>query len=66
MGGSKAILYLQEEHGSEHSVIAHAVLVHKGCEAEGGDIARQQGFGWQYPPAPEWGDPKAQWAAPRP
>jgi hypothetical protein len=61
MNGSKAILYLREEHGLRHSVSAHAVLVHKECEAEGGVTARQQGFGWEYPPAPEWGNPKAQW-----
>ena len=58
MGGPKAILYLWKEHGLRHSVSAHPVLVHKVCEAEGRAIARQQGFGWEYPPAPEWGGPE--------
>ena len=61
IGGTKAILYLREEHGPMHSISAHPVLVHKGCEAEGRALAQQQGFGWEYPPAPEWGNRKAQW-----
>jgi hypothetical protein len=61
IGGTKAILYLRQENGARHSVDAHTVLVHKKCEAEGRALARQQGFGWEYPPAPDWGDPKAVW-----
>ena len=43
-----------------HSVSAHPVLVHKGCEAEGKALADKHGFGWEFPPAPEWGNPKVQ------
>lgn len=51
IGGTKAILYLREDHGPLHSVSAQTVLVHKKCEAEGRALARRQGYGWEYPPA---------------
>lgn len=63
---SKAIVWLRKETGPMHSVSAHPVLVHEACEVEGRSTAIEQGYGWQYPPAPEWGDPDAKWVPPAP
>ena len=57
---TRAILRLRQKHGRAHSVSARAVPIHERCEGEGRALAVQEGFGWEYPPAPEWGDSKAQ------
>jgi hypothetical protein len=60
----KAILYLREECGPMQSVDAKTVLVHEACESRGKSIAGEQGYGWQFPLAPEWDDPKVKWTPP--
>jgi hypothetical protein len=64
--GSKAILYERQQHGLKESVSARPVLVHKDCAADGRVMSELQGFGWEYPAAPEWDNPRAQWRAPTP
>jgi len=62
----KAILYRRKEYGPRHSISAHPVLVHQACEPDGRSRAADQGYGWQYPPAPEWDDPNTEWVPPAP